>query len=1339
MQPADQFAVGKTRRQRVDAARQAWTNQLIDLSHRNPLLYFRELKTGTLLCRPSDPRVFDSLLAGHPVDILRVAGAAGDPEARSSVLASARAIRRKALENQEERGLHTCHLVIGLASWRVTGPDADRPPRAPVLLIPVTLEAPGTDWEHTLIRCHGDVTWNLVLLQALRRAFGVSLDSSLPETGEGPRWATLVDAVAHLQQCMTAVPDFRVHYDGATFLGNFAFQKLAMVRDLDDWGARMAEHDVVAALAGDSEARAAVLAQREMADTEAPLDDLPPDDEFHVLDADASQIRVIRAVVRGQTGVIQGPPGTGKSQTIANAIAELAARGRRVLFVAEKRAALDVVRQRLKEVGLGHLVLDLHGADVSRQTVMRQIAAGLDHLRDALPVDATAVHRDFVQRRRALVEHVRRLHRPVPPAQLSPYALMGQLLRLPAPENVGHRWRGPALERLTPEVLESLAAQFAALGTFADLLAGRDPSPWANARFVDGEHVQAALDLVHTLAWTDWPALDRLFDQVHATTGLPLPRDLAAAETTVALLHQAETVSTVWAPSVFGPEWTAAAAAFARAGDRVAWWARWIDPAIRRAERRLRAHLRVPLALSPLARAVREAADLQARWAAYAGADRVPVAFPKVTRLAAAWAQTRTNLEALRQLLRVPDADTRSWAAWRAWVQSLAADSTTPWRLPRLYSLLRDIDAAQGGPLLQELFALNVPPAEWENVCRWVWYRSCLDACFASEPLLGGFDGREHDRIVREFARLDRERVAKARERVRRAHAEQVIATLNRYPDEAHLVRGEALKQRRQRPLRRLFEAAPHVLATLFPCWMASPLSISQLLPAATLFDVVLFDEASQVLPEDAVPALLRGRQAVVAGDRHQLPPTMFFAAENEEVDAPEAVSGFESLLDLLAGFLTPWSLEWHYRSRDERLIAFSNHHIYHDRLVTFPGPGGDPVLAFHPVPQVVGQDGDPESNSTEVRAVVDLVLEEARRRPSASLGVITMGIRHAQRIQAALDARLRGHPELAPFFAEDRPERFFIKNLERVQGDERDTIILSIGYGKDRTGQLPHRFGPLNQAGGERRLNVAVTRARERMVVVAAFDHRDIDPGRSASRGIALLRAFLEYAATGDRVLEPEGIRKVPLNAFEADVYDALTARGLRLLPQYGVSRYRLDFAVQHPRQPGRMVLALECDGARYHSAPAARDRDRLRQQQLEALGWRFYRIWSVDWFLRREHEIALVLAAYEYAVRAAADPPPRPQPPPPPAGAAHAPATSGRGTRPSLPVVRSIEDYGPDTLDRLIAWILSDGILRDDEQLVREVIRELGFRRRGSRIEAAVRAAIARCRSRDRSSFPS
>jgi very-short-patch-repair endonuclease len=447
--------------------------------------------------------------------------------------------------------------------------------------------------------------------------------------------------------------------------------------------------------------------------------------------------------------------------------------------------------------------------------------------------------------------------------------------------------------------------------------------------------------------------------------------------------------------------------------------------------------------------------------------------------------------------------------------------------------------------------------------------------------------------------------------------------------------------------------------------------------------------------------------------------------------------------------------LTWHYRSRDEQLIAFSNEHIYNRTLTTFPGVGSDHVLRFAPAPWMPG--ASTNSPSPEVTAVVDLIFEHARERPQESLGVITMGIRHSTRVEEELRQRLRDNPgvaeELGDFFDESREERFFVKNIERVQGDERDAIILSVGYGKDANGKLPHRFGPLLTEGGERRLNVAVTRARTRLTLVSSFSAGDLDPEKSAARGVQLLRQYLQYVESGGTNLgDPSAAgARAALNPFEADVRDTLAARGLRLTPQYGTSGYWIDFAVQYPGQPGRHVLAIECDGASYHSSPSARDRDRLRQEHLERLGWRFHRIWSSDWFTNKQacadaavaaYERALSASAADSAVRLAADAgkrgPVGPEPAttvpgtsgspgPAPASRLQRDATLNPHLLPGLPIT----DYSDSELRLLALWIRSDTVLRTEDELMAEMMRELSFQKRGSRIAARLNLAIAQTRS--------
>ena len=361
------------------------------------------------------------------------------------------------------------------------------------------------------------------------------------------------------------------------------------------------------------------------------------------------------------------------------------------------------------------------------------------------------------------------------------------------------------------------------------------------------------------------------------------------------------------------------------------------------------------------------------------------------------------------------------------------------------------------------------------------------------------------------------------------------------------------------------------------------------------------------------------------------------------------------------------------------------------------------------------------------------MVIDHAQRSPHRSLGVITFGIHHADSIDHVLRLRLRelADSSLDRFFSDEGGERFFVKNIERVQGDERDVVILSVGYHKSADGSLPYRFGPLLLPGGERRLNVAITRQRHEMHLVSSFSHHDMEPGKSGRRGVELLRQYLEFASSGGSDLGTTA-GDVPLNGFELDVMHRLTDAGIPVTPQYGVGRYRLDFACGRPDQPGRMVLAIEADGASYHSGYTSRERDRLRQEILESKGWRFHRIWSTSWFRNRDDEVAWAVEVWREACKdaglageaSAGDPLSAGEDEV--SGSVVTVLPAGRGSRPDVVPGDSITAYSHRDLVALARWIMSDTLLRTDDDMHREMRRELGFKRGGSRINPALQQAI-------------
>ena len=421
-------------------------------------------------------------------------------------------------------------------------------------------------------------------------------------------------------------------------------------------------------------------------------------------------------------------------------------------------------------------------------------------------------------------------------------------------------------------------------------------------------------------------------------------------------------------------------------------------------------------------------------------------------------------------------------------------------------------------------------------------------------------------------------------------------------------------------------------LTTLAPCLLMSPLSVAQYLPAdAPLFDLVIFDEASQIAPWDAMGAIARGRQLIVAGDPKQMPPTSFFNRAAGADDESDVVDDQESLLDECLGAALPrHRLTWHYRSLHESLIAFSNHRYYEGDLLTFPAPvTRDSAVSLKRVAGSWSR-GKSRTNQVEAEAIVS---EVVRRLTDASLAdaqghfpsiaVITLNAEQQGLIEDLLDKARAQNPAIEPYFAEDAAEPVVVKNLETVQGDERDVILLGIGYGPETPDapSMPMNFGPLNRAGGWRRLNVAITRARREMLVYASFPSHLIDLNRTSSEGVRDLKHFLEFAEHGPRSLGQAvaGSLGSYESPFEEAVAEGLRGLGWSLVPQVGVSRYRVDLGVVHPDRPGDYLAGVECDGAMYHSAATARDRDKVRESVLRQLGWRLVRVWSTDWWIDR------------------------------------------------------------------------------------------------------------------------
>ena len=519
------------------------------------------------------------------------------------------------------------------------------------------------------------------------------------------------------------------------------------------------------------------------------------------------------------------------------------------------------------------------------------------------------------------------------------------------------------------------------------------------------------------------------------------------------------------------------------------------------------------------------------------------------------------------------------------------------------------------------------------------WYEAQLKIAFQERPVLTGFDGDIHQQTINSFCELDRLSLECNKAKVAYKHWAH-LRQFQSSSGQLGLLKREFAKKKKHLPIRQLMDRAGNAIQAIKPVFMMSPLSVAKFLPPESVyFDWVIFDEASQVEPVDAFGAIIQGKQTIVVGDDKQLPPSNFFQKIGDNDGAEEDEENFAgnttSILELFVAQQAPQRmLRWHYRSRHESLIAVSNSKFYENKLYLFPGPDREQKevgLVYHHCTDTIYDRGGSGKNLKEAEIVAAKIMEHAVSYPDLTLGVGTFNLSQMHAILDQVEILRKQNPSCENSFFKTHPEEpFFVKNLENIQGDERDVIFISIGYGRDANGRLTMNFGPLNHDGGQKRLNVLITRARRRCEIFTNLTADDIDSGIT-SPGVEALQCYLKYAETGNLdVPKSEGDAE---NPFENEVANALRERGFKIVHQIGTAGYRIDLGIVDPERPGRYLLGIECDGSTYHRSQSARDRDRLRQQVLEGLGWRIHRIWSTDWFRTPDRELEKVAREIEHA----------------------------------------------------------------------------------------------------------
>jgi len=1231
----------------------------------------------------------------------------------------------------EESGVNTLFLALGQLKWRDDRmSEIDR--YAPLLFVPVELTRKGAKSKFKLAAIEPEASDNLSLAAKLK-GMGITLPQWDSDDDSTPAeyFSAVADVVAD-QKGWEVLPNKIV-------LGFFSFAKFLMHRDLDPetWPdeSPLDSKELVANLMGEG-----FPATESTVAPDAQLDDLVPVERLsHVIDADSSQAIAVEEVRGNRSIIIQGPPGTGKSQTITNLIATAVLDGKKVLFVAEKLAALEVVKRRLDALGLGPLALELHSYKSDKKSVLAELGATLE-LGSPVFDGEQRTATELKAMRERLNKHAAMLNEPREPSALTPIKVIGRLCALRGQIEDRHPPSFEGALDWTPEQRRERERLIDDLQTLLAEIGHPAKHPWRGVTVTaltkfDGEEIAANLPDLHS-ALAD---LGEFGSTLADAVGVPLPTNVAATRSLLDWSIPIATVPDLDARALGSGVWqrdTLLLRGVVEAGGKVAsvrkrYSERFIDSAwttdVGGMRRSIAAHGQSFFRMfnSGYRNAMAEFRSLLSD-------GKPPKEYGERLELLDALATAENLRRDLKEHSeRVQEAFGEKWAASRSdwgalsliidWVEQTKADghdeeffahlaehgvapekcreeskrvSTTLEKFGDLLSSFLEkvgleLSVAFGGDTASpdalnfEVLAerIEIWQGSVESLHSWVTYWNRATRCndlgvgvipnriydctlnasearqafdfgymrqlymgFAADTdALAKFDGQSHTALVERFRANDLKRIDLARYEVMRKHYDGMPKAGDASMGAVGILKGELARKRGHMPIRRLLARTGSALQAIKPVFMMSPMSVAQFLePGRTEFDLVIFDEASQIQPVDALGAVARAKQIVVVGDEKQLPPSNFFTSLGIDVDDDDengaaTVGDMESLLGLAnAKGLSSSMLRWHYRSRHQSLIAVSNHEFYDDKLFIVPSPQrelDDVGLGFHYVERGVYDRGKSQRNAEEAKTVANRVMRHAEEKAGKSLGVGAFSVAQRDAILDELELLRRERPELESFFHSHEHEPFFVKNLENLQGDERDVILISVGYGKDENDFFAMNFGPLNNEGGERRLNVLISRAKERCEVFASIHADEIDLNRSRKRGVAALKTFLNFAENG--ILgtpEPETDRGVE-SPFEESVKRELEREGYIVHTQVGTAGFFVDLAVVDSDQPSRYLLGIECDGASYHSARSARERDRQREAVLENHGWKIHRIWSTDWFVEPKKQLRRVVQAIEDA----------------------------------------------------------------------------------------------------------
>lgn len=1071
-----------------------WERKLLDLTLRNNLLNMKVRGNAIPFSHDNIATLEDELFDGKEIVLEQK---------------ELKPIYRSMRTNLEESGANTLFLTLGSLKWQenIGGKEYT----APLLLMPVDMVSLGKN-RYAIHRRDEETMLNMTLIEFLKQNFEIEINglNPLPQDNKGVD----VNLVLHtVRQAIKEYENWRVEEDSV--IGIFSFTKFVMWHDIHKHSQAVVSSDLVRSLI---EGRLLVKDNIPQADARDLDIRLRPDMLAIPVDADSSQLEAVVETEQGRSFVLFGPPGTGKSQTITNLIANAVYHGKRVLFVAQKKAALEVVQSRLENIGLAPFCLELHSNKMDKKNFLAQLQKSIDVSATSNEEEYKRVSDSLYTQRLQLVGYINALHRRQK-GELSLYECIERYISLDTKPLELH---ADFFKEMTLADAEEVCCRIMSLES-ANSILGCEPK----------EH-----------------PLFGMMPKKQEDKSSGYARAYATKDTVEKLLP-------TLIPAV-----------------------RSIKQQIERAQK-----------MSMTMKTTRQYIENDYKFKKFLAVANInDDLFEDIDALAAAVDRWNDNLNQL--------------PLWQKYAD-----------------LLNVLYEAKLGEAVG-LYLDGASPCYIKDAFMATYYKGTAEAIIKTDITLSSFNGLLFEQVIDKYTALNSEfQNLTRKELVARLASNIPLDTRDQeLSAELTLLRKRIGSKGRGASIRNIIDHMPNLLPRLCPIMLMSPLSVAQYIDMnGPKFDIVVFDEASQMPTSEAIGSIARAKTAVIVGDPKQMPPTSFFSVNTTDEDNAD-LDDLESILDDCISLSMPTRyLGWHYRSKHESLITFSNRNYYDSKLITFPS--ADDMKSHVTWQKVEGyyDYGKTRTNTAEAEAITDEAINRLSREPGRSLGIVAFSRQQSDLIEDILAEKLSRHPELE-LQNRQSAEPLFVKNLENVQGDERDVILFSVGYGPDKDGHVSMNFGPLNKAGGERRLNVAVSRARYEMKVFSTLTPEQIDERRTQSEGVLGLKRFIQFAQQEKTAINSNSGDKERNENLIHQIAACLKKKGYEVNTSVGTSDFRIDIAVIDPVDPEKYILGIICDGEGYYRLKTARDREIVQPSVLKNLGWKLMHVWALDWFLHPE-----------------------------------------------------------------------------------------------------------------------